>query len=357
MALFKKLFKKTESLKTPKGFHSIEVKSVTQLTATTVKVELIIPVELTRAFSYTAGQYLNFSISIDGKELRRSYSICSGKNEPLAVAVKKIEKGIVSTWFNHVLKAGDLILVAPPAGNFVLKDSDKKIVAIAAGSGITPIMSIAKEIEANDNDLKLFFGNRTKEETLFFNELEGLSKTNVNYFLSNDEKEGFQNGRIDKDSFTTIIKNDLDILKSDAFFLCGPEEMIKVISETLESFGVPSDKIRYELFTAPVLMKEDKEDENHFKGDSQITVILDAEKIEFTLSSDKSILEKVIEEGVDAPYSCKGGVCCSCKAKVLKGEAHMKMNYSLTDKEVEDGYILTCQAEPRSKELLISYDD
>ncbi len=347
MAIFKKKFKKKSKVKLPKGFHSLRVSAVTKLPSNSVKIEFDVPVELKKAFSFKPGQYLNFSIPTDGKELRRSYSICSGKNEPLAVAVKKIDNGVISTWFNHVVKENDFILTSPPEGNFILQPEEKNVVAIAAGSGITPIMSIAKELEENGGSLNLLYGNRTINDALFSYELEKLNNTTVSHFISGGDNETRYKGRIDKTSFSSFIKDDLSILKSDVFFLCGPEQMIVDIADTLEMFGV----------TTPVLMKQEEEDEDHFTGNSQVTVILDAEKIEFTLSSDKTLLGKVIEEGVDAPYSCKGGVCSSCKAKILKGKAHMKMNYSLTDKELEEGYILTCQAEPRSETLLISYDD
>ena len=360
MVLFKKLFKKSEQgPKIPRGFSVLTVTSVEKITADTVKVELSVPVELKQSFHFVPGQYLNFCVTLDGKEYRRSYSICSGQNETLAVAVKHVENGVISNWFNNTVKAGDELLVAPPTGNFTRSEDAKNIVAIAAGSGITPILSIAKEIEAIGGMLRLYYGNKTIDSILFKNEIDELTTAKTTYYLSKEQEQGFGNGRIDKSSFTEEIKKQLDLLQSDEFFICGPEEMILETSETLKTFGVSDDKIRFELFTDPVLMRNGgaTEEAETFEGTSNVSIILDDEKINFPLDADKFVLDAAIDEGADAPYSCKGGVCSTCKAKVLKGSAKMKINYSLTDSEVEEGYILTCQACPTSDELLISYDE
>jgi len=353
MAFLKKLFGKGE--KTPKGFHSLTVANVTSVGTDTVKVEFDIPSELKKAFDFTPGQYINFSISVDGKEHRRSYSICSGKNENLAVAIKKVEKGIISTWFQSV-ETGTAIFTSSPEGSFILPSTAKKVVAIAAGSGITPILSIAKSIEQSGGELLLFYGNKTENEILFNDELNALTKTKINHYLSQEDHSDHSKGRIDKDAFSAAVKNNLDLLKSDIFFICGPEQMIMDINDTLKLYGVSEDKIKFELFTAPTLMKSTEKKDIDFKGTSHVTLIVDGDPTEFDLDAKKIILDKAIDEDVDAPYSCKGGVCSSCKAKVIKGDVHMKAAYTLTDKEIEEGYILTCQAYPRSEELVITYD-
>jgi len=360
MAFFKKLLKKSNnSSKPPRGFHSMKISAVEKLTSDTVKVLLEIPEGKEKEFVFSAGQYLDFSININGTDFRRSYSICSGTNEPLAVAVKQIENGIVSMWFNHAAQEGDTLQVSSPQGNFTIPKEAKNIVAIAAGSGITPIMSIAKEIEKNGGKFKLFYGNRTTETILFKSEIDALTNTTCSYYLSGEEVEGYGKGRINKQNFSEIIKSDLQLLKTDCFFICGPEQMILEISEVLKLFGVSDEKIRYELFTTPVLLKkEDENTESDFSGEASVSVILDSEKITFNLAAKgESVLEKSINEGLDAPYSCKGGVCSSCKAKVLNGKTTMSMNYSLTDQEIEEGYTLTCQTHPASSEILISYDE
>ena len=301
---------------------------------------------------------MNFLLEINGEEIRRSYSICSGENEALAVAVKAIKNGIASNWFNSVAAVNDLLFVAAPEGNFILPANAKTVVAFAAGSGITPIVSLAKALQNNQGQMQLFYGNRSLENTLFKTDFENLSAVTTQYFFSQEQNEGAIAGRIDKETITNCIKADLALLKADAFFICGPEEMILAVVSTLEFFGVAKNKIHYELFTTPVLMKKEETVESNFKGTSAVKVILDSEVAEFSLANEgKTILEALEKAGLDAPFSCRGGVCCSCKAKVLKGSASMKMNYSLTDEEVKDGYILTCQAHPTSEELIVSFDE
>lgn len=356
MALFKNLFGKKDKSKSPKGFSEVTINAIDRVTSETVKIVLdVTPSD----FPFTPGQYLNFSVEIDGKEQRRSYSICSGANEPIAVAVKQVENGAVSTWFNKTAEVGMTVLVSKPEGNFVAPAGAKNIVAISAGSGITPIMSIAKNCEESGNKLRLFYGNRSLDTIIFKNEIDALQQTNCTHYLSDTPHPDHESGQLDKDTFSGIIKSDLDLLKADCFFICGPEQMIMNTAEVLELFGVSKEKIKFELFTTPVLLKtEDKKDAGSgFKGKSSVTIILDDEEETFELaSSGMSVLDKASKEGIDVPYSCKGGVCSTCKAKILKGDATMTMNYSLTDKDIEEGYVLTCQAHPASEELTISYD-
>lgn len=358
--MFKKLFGKGGNSKAPKGFYDLTIGSITKLTDDTVEVSIEIPQDKKSFFKFTPGQYINFAITIDGKEERRSYSICSGPEENLAVAVKLVENGKVSTWFNTVAAVGNSIFVSAPQGNFVRPKEAKNIVAIAVGSGITPIMSIAKAAESSDVRLNLFYGSRTLSQVIFKDAISKLNNTKTTHLLSAEAVDGCVNSRINKESFTQVIKGDLEILKSDGFFLCGPEEMIVEIVEVLETFGVSKDKVFYELFTTPTVLgsKTTSTASGSFSGTSKVTVILDDDTVSFDLAADgASILDKVNKEGFDAPYSCKGGVCCTCKAKIIEGNATMTMNYSLTDKEVEDGYILTCQSHPASEVLKISYDD
>lgn len=356
--MFKKLFGKKGKTKTPKGFHSIRIKAIVRETTETVKVVLDIPSELKSDFDFVPGQYINFAIDINGNQERRSYSICSGKDEDLAVAVKQVENGKVSTWFNKTAQADMEVLVSVPEGSFIRKSEAKNIVAIAAGSGITPILSIAKNLDKIGGNLQLFYGNRTEETILFKSELEALNNTKVVHYLSGETKDGYQSGRIHKEAFTEVVKGDLDILKSDGFFLCGPEQMIFDCVEVLKMFGVNEDKIHYELFTTPTLFKsETANDGVDFQGTAKVEVHLDDDSVEFEMAADgPTILDKVTDEGLDAPYSCRGGVCSACKAKVTEGKVKMNLNYSLTDQEVADGYTLTCQAHPCSEKVVITYD-
>ncbi len=356
--MLRKLFNKKGGAKKHKGFHELSILKVEQLTSECVKITLDVPSNLKNEFNFIPGQYINFIIEIDGNEERRSYSICSGPEAPLAVAVKMIPNGVVSTWFNTVAKAGDIVNVSKPEGNFKLLTSDQNVVAFGAGSGITPIMSIAKALQARDGNMKLFYGNKTVDSIIFHDELKALDHIDTSYFLDEEKAEGYINGRMDKEALTELFKQNVELLKADGFFLCGPEPMILAGVETLKVFGVAPEKIHYELFTAPTMLESITHTEkSDFKGTSKLTVLLDDETIQLELkASGKTILEALDQGGYDAPFSCRGGVCCSCKAKILKGEATMDLNYALTDEEVKNGYILTCQSHPASAELSITYD-
>lgn len=358
MSLFKKLFKKETTSATPKGFHLLTVGSVIRHGADTVEVQFQVPEELKERFKFIPGQYLNFSIPVNGREERRSYSICSGPDETLAVAIKQITDGVVSGWFNASVTEGTTLLVSEPHGHFNLT-KEQTIVAIAAGSGITPIMSIAKAVEKKEGvSLQLFYANKTESSILFKSAIDSLQKTKPTYFLTQEEKEGFASGRITKDSFMQVIKADLNLLKSDGFFICGPEDMIFGVRDALQLFGVPEEKIHFELFTTPTHTAPITHEHLDFNGTSKVKVTLDDEEFRFELDANgKTILEMLNKEGADAPYSCKGGVCSTCKAKIVKGSANMDLNYTLTDHEIDQGYILTCQAHPASEELEITYDE
>lgn len=351
MGLFKGLRGKA-SKKAPRGYSFVNIKAVERLSKDTVKIVL------DRSADFTPGQYINVSIPINGNEERRSYSICSGKNEPLAIAIKEVENGTVSKWFNQEAQENTEIAISNPEGGFTKPSEAKNIVAIAAGSGITPIMSISKQIETEGGSVRLYFGNRTESDIIFRNEIESLEKTSHVYFLSREDKEGFENGRITKQVLIDEFKKDLSLLRSDGFFLCGPEEMIVAACDALEMFGVAKEKIHYELFTTPVLMKAETASEApEFNGTSSVTVVLDGDEETFSLDSTKTLLDGALDEGVDAPYSCRGGVCSTCKAKVTEGSASMKINYSLTDEEVAEGFVLTCQAHPTSDKLTFDFDE
>jgi ring-1,2-phenylacetyl-CoA epoxidase subunit PaaE len=350
------IFKKKEfKPKGSKGFHEVSI-DFKRLTKDAVQVTFNIPAELKSNFGFIAGQYINVEVFLKGKNQRRSYSICSGENEALSIAVKAVDKGIVSNWFNSEAISGDKVHISKPEGGFHLNEGQKNVVAIAAGSGITPILSIAKSLEGKGK-LNLFYGNQTQDKALFLAELNALSCVNPTYYLSQETKEGYKKGRIDKENFTTEIKQNLELLKADCFFICGPEEMIHSTKEVLKFFGVQDSKIKFELFTTPTAVPAAKKEMN-FKGKSHIKVMLDHEVTSFDMQvPGGTILEQVERSGLDVPYSCRGGVCSSCKAKVLEGEVAMKLNYSLTDEEVAKGYVLTCQSIPQSSTVSLSYDD
>jgi ring-1,2-phenylacetyl-CoA epoxidase subunit PaaE len=281
MGLFDKIFKKQEKQEVaPKGYYPLTVKELIRLTDDSIQLSFDVNSAPNGTFTYVPGQYVSIAVNINGKEERRSYSICSGPNEPLAIAIKRVENGVVSTWANSTVAVGDTIFVAPPQGNFTWEKSKGFVVAFAAGSGITPMLSIAKHLESQIGDMRLFYGNKSESSTMFLSDLNKLKNTKTQLFLSQEIKDGSINSRLDKDAISELIKSDLNLLKADAYFLCGPEEMIKSGLETLKLFGVSKEKIHYELFTTPVLLLEkEKEVTEVFKGTSQVTVFLDQEKI------------------------------------------------------------------------------
>lgn len=360
MGLFDKLFKKqAKNTEVPRGYFALTVKEVVHLTSESIQISFDTSEFQNHEFSFVPGQYVSISVYINGKEERRSYSICSGPYEPLAIAIKCVEYGVVSNWAKENVKVGDIINVAPPQGSFTWDNSKGFVVAIAAGSGITPMLSIAKHLEQGVGEMRLYYGNKSPESAMFSNELGKLNNTKTFFAYSKEKVDGSIYGRLNKDVLSGIIKENLTLLKADAFYICGPEQLIKEASDLLNLFGVSKNKIHFELFTTPVLLTSKEEDSNasNFEGDSYVKVYLDDELIQLKLNSKGlSVLDALNKEGYDPPYSCKGGVCCACKAKVLEGKATMTMNFSLTDEEVADGYVLSCQCHPASEELVLSYD-
>lgn len=348
-------------------FYKLTVSNINKETEDTVSVSFSIPENLKSTFSYQPGQYLTLRFNINGKDERRSYSLCSSPytDEDPTVAVKRVDKGIVSNHINDNLKVGDEVEVMAPEGNFILDVNSKpnSVVAFAAGSGITPIFSMIKSValKSTDTNFTLVYGNRTKSSTIFGDAISKIeNKFNcINVLSREDSGNALTNGRITKEKATEILKNNLDLLKADAFYMCGPEEMIFNVKEALETFGVNKDKIHYELFTTPTLFVESTPKvESDFKGIAKVKVIYDDEEAEFELASDgENVLDAASEHDLDVPFSCKGGVCCTCKALVTEGKMTMDANYSLSDKEVEEGYVLACQAHPASEYVIIDFDE
>ncbi len=353
MGLFDR-FKSNKNPQLPKGAHELIIKDVTPLTAEAVQISFDIPEELKKSFLYQAGQYLTLQVEVNGKQERRSYSICSGSQEDLAIGVKKLEGGKVSTLLQQIQKDQKMI-VFEPEGTFILKPEHKKVVALAAGSGITPIMSMLKTADASVQ-FQLIYGNKRPELTLFLNEIEALTNTKLLSYYSQAVIEGAHHGRIDEQNFKELIKADLSLLQADAYFLCGPQGMVEMAETTLEFFGVAKNKIHKELFFATEPAQAISAPA--FSGKSHVKMMLDGDIVEFDANgSDKSLLELAEKAGLDAPFSCRGGVCSSCRAKVLQGSAQMRINHALTDAEVASGYILTCQAHATSENLIVSFDE
>lgn len=344
-------------------FHKLSIKNYIQETANAVSIIFDIPEHLKDNFSFKAGQYVTLKTTIEDKEIRRSYSICSSPNSgELKVAIKRVENGVFSTYAITHLKTGDIIEVHEPEGKFILEPSrSNNYLGIAAGSGITPVLSMIKTVlqEEPSSSFTLIYGNKSSVETMFKTELDALSiaydkRFNLQYVFSRQNEEGSLFGRIDKGLTNYFIKN---IYKNWSFktaFLCGPEEMIQTVSTTLKENHFKETQILFELFTASINEESSSEIKD---GQTEVTVLLDDEELFFTMDQKDDILAAALRNDVDAPYSCQGGVCSSCLGKVTQGTAVMFKNSILTDDEVNEGFILICQAHPTSSKISIDFDD
>lgn len=345
-------------------FYTLTVSEVIRETPNAVSITLQIPATLTDTFSFKAGQYITFKHIANGTEIRRAYSICSEPNSGvLKVGVKKVANGLFSTFANSELKAGDTLEVLPPTGKFILDPNtktSKNYASFVAGSGITPVLSIVKTAlqEEPNSTFLVVYGNQSPSETMFLSDLKKLQedypkRLSVQYVFSREEAENALFGRIDRSVVNFLLKNKYKDTKFDDFYLCGPETMIDEVSSTLKENHINTKQIHFELFTTS---EGDLLVEAH-DGNTQITITLDDETESFTMPQNKSILEAALAHNLDAPFSCQGGICSTCIARVIEGKAEMRKNQILTDAEIAEGLILTCQAHPTSPTLEIDYDD
>jgi len=356
-------------------FHTLKVREVRQETNDCCSIAFEVPKELKEDYQFIQGQYLTLRADINEEDVRRSYSICTSPFEDdLRVAVKQVPHGRFSTYANNVLKAGDTLDVMTPNGNFYTEldaSNDKHYVAFAAGSGITPIMSIMKavlEAEPKSN-FTLFYGNKHVASIIFREEIEALKnqyleRLNVHYLLSREILEApLLNGRIDKEKCEKIYQQLLDVETVDEVFVCGPEPMIFAVQESLEEKGFSKDNIHFELFTSPLDKKGAEKKQRVVKEAdkgkvTEVTISLDGKKFKFDLPfGSNNLLDAALKKGADLPFACKGGVCCTCKAKLLEGEVDMEVNYALEDDQVEQGFILTCQSYPTTEKVVVDFDE
>jgi ring-1,2-phenylacetyl-CoA epoxidase subunit PaaE len=347
------------------NFYSLKISNITKETSDTVSITFDVDTNLESKFKFTPGQYLTLKAEINGEDIRRSYSISSSTNEAIRVAVKQIEKGVFSTFANQSLKVGDSIEVMPPAGNFVLKNQEpgKSSVFVAAGSGITPVLSMLKEtLSSTEEKVVLIYGNKDMNSVIYKAEIESLmdkygSRLDMHYVISRDETYDGLKGRINAEIVKTISEG-INVNDISGVYLCGPEEMVKNTSDEFQFMGVPKSNIHFELFFVAESEEAKSEESGLSSGMSNVTMIIDDEEFEFELAGNgATILEAGSEAGADLPFGCKGGVCCTCKAKVIEGKAKMIQNYSLEEDEVEQGFILACQAHPETEKLVISFDE
>lgn len=344
-------------------FYTLKIKEVIKETANAVSLIFNIPANLKSEFTFEAGQYITLKTMINGEEVRRAYSLCSSpKSNEIKVAIKSVENGKFSVHATTQLNAGDSIDVSAPEGKFILNPAkDNNYVGFAAGSGITPVLSMIKAVLESETNatFTLVYGNRTIAETIFYNELnelhkEYLGRFNLNYIFSRENNEHGSFGRIDGAHVNYFTKNIYKDIKFDQAFLCGPEEMINTVSTKLQENGFSEAAISYELFTASI----DEEAVAKVKdGESEVKVVLDDEETTFNMQQTDTLLAASLRHKIDAPYSCQGGVCSSCIAKVTEGKAVMVKNQILTDAELEEGFVLTCQAHPTTPTLTLDFDD
>jgi len=344
-------------------FNLLKVKEIRKETPLAVSIVFDVPAELKAAYQFKAGQYINIKATINQEEVRRSYSISSSpKSGELRVVVKAIEGGTFSNYVTQHLQVGDTLEVAPPEGKFIVENKDAKIIAgIAAGSGITPIISIAKDILENSTDTSfiLVYGNKTVEDTIYYNEIEALKQNYlgrffVHYTFTKTNPEGSLFGRIERSTINFVFKNKHSEKSVDEYFLCGPEDMITKVTCVLTENGAKEEQIHYELFTTS---STNGEIPVSGEGMVKVTVLVDDVETSFNMPRTENILSAALKHGVDAPYSCQGGICSSCMCRKVSGSAEMKANHILMDDEIEEGLLLACQAYVTSDEIYVDFDD
>jgi len=347
------------------SFYKLQIKEVKRETPSAISIVFNVPAELKPAYKFTAGQYLNLKLTLDGKEIRRAYSICSSpESDELRIAIKSVKNGHFSKFANDNIKVGDLIEVGQPEGKFTFEphlDRQKNYAAFVAGSGITPVLSILKTVLQNEpkSTFVLVYGNKSPEDTIFYNELHELQlkyvgRFFVHFVFSQTKVDGELFGRIEKSSVNFILNNKHKEKEFDKFYLCGPEEMITLVTNVLKEHNVADKNIKFELFSTST--SENAAAKSH-EGHAKITVLVDGDETTFEMSLKQTLLEAALKQGLDAPYSCQGGICSSCLARIKSGTAEMKKNSILTDNEIAEGLILTCQAHPTSTEIFVDYDD
>lgn len=359
----------------PNGFYKLKVDKIIRETADAVSIRLLVPPPLKGMFTYKAGQYLTLHAMINGEDVRRSYSVCSSPFEDAmpTVAVKQVEDGRMSTFLNTSLKEGDLIDAMPPMGNFIVdpsSDRSNHYVLFGGGSGITPLFSIARTVigQEPDSRITLVYANRDEASIIFKSTIDEMTESlgqrfNVIHILDNPSAnwEGLS-GMLNGMKVTQMVNQITESKPNTAdYFICGPAGLMQLVETSLKDISVPESQIHLEYFTA-VAKSEDKpeaEEDDHLVdpgGDKKVKIDVYGEEQTITVSPDKTILEAAQDAGMDPPYSCTVGVCTTCRAKVLSGKVRMDEREGLSDAEIEDGFVLTCQAHPITNDVELTYE-
>jgi ring-1,2-phenylacetyl-CoA epoxidase subunit PaaE len=347
------------------SFYKLSIKEIIKETADAVSILFNVPDELKSYYQFVAGQYVNLKITLDGQEIRRAYSICSSpKSGELRIAVKAVKNGFFSKFANEKLAVGNVIEVGTPEGKFTFEpktDRQKNYAAFAAGSGITPVFSILKTVleEEPNSTFVLVYGNKSENEAIFHNQLHDLQlqyvgRLFVQYVYSQSTADNALFGRIDKSTVNFILKNKHAEMNFSKFYLCGPEEMINLVSDTLKENNISDSDIKFELFSAS---SNENESAGSLEGHTKISILVDDEETSFEMSQKQTILEAALKQGLDVPYSCQGGICSSCICKITEGAVELKKNQILTDGEIAEGLTLACQAYPTTASIKIDFDD
>jgi ring-1,2-phenylacetyl-CoA epoxidase subunit PaaE len=356
-------------------FHPLKVKDLYKDTENAVVVTFDVPDELAETFTFIQGQYLTLNQKIDGEDIRRSYSICAGLDDGhLRVAIKHVEGGVFSSWANEQLKAGDRLDVMPPRGDFftsIEPEKNRSYLCICAGSGITPVLSIIKTVLAREpqSTVTLLYGNQRTATMMFRNDLAFLKNAYlerfhwINIFSREPQEVDLLSGHLDNRKGGALNQRLINIRGYDEFFLCGPEAMISEVSRGLRGEGIAEENIHFELFAASAENARKAIERHHARAQeyrglvSEVSILSDGREFAFELSTDgENILDAGLRNGVDLPFSCKGGVCATCKARLLEGEVEMDLNQALRAEEIDNGYILTCQSHPISKKVVVDFD-
>ena len=345
-------------------FSKLKVNEVQPLTYNSKRVEFDVPPKL--KFSFQSGQYITVRRNFNNIEERRSYSICSSENEPLAIGVKRVHDGLFSNYIFDELKPGMTLEVMGPNGRFI-KKNEAKLLMVAAGSGITPIISIISSTLKNNTsaEITLLYGNKTIESIMFHKELDNLKdiflgRLNVIHILSKQGQDvELLNGRIDQHKVNQLILKKMIDLEVEGVFICGPDSMINNVSDTLIENGLNESKINTERFYLGRKPKLKKSERTEVTAEikSNIAIILDGTHRTFVFDKhNDNIIDAAQAHGIDVPFSCKGGMCCTCRCKITKGDVTMKANFSLEDWEMEAGFVLACQAVPQTEDIVLDFD-